>query len=135
MDPIEKEGIERVRRRIPEADICLWVLDASDGYTAEDEAAYGEMEGKRVIAVLNKADLPGRIDEGTVVAKGLDRVSVSALTGSGLEDLKDALYGVFWIRGAAAPDCSSRTCATGTPSRERRKPSAGAGPAWMRASR
>ncbi len=100
--PIEEEGISRVIKRIPDADICLWVLDASDAYTADDEAAYKEMEGKRVIAVLNKADLPRRIDEGTVTTKGIDRVSVSALTGSGLEDLKEALYAVFEDQGSGS---------------------------------
>jgi tRNA modification GTPase len=99
LDPIEKEGIDRVKRRIPDADICLWVLDASDAYTGDDEAAYGEIEGKKVIAVLNKADLSRRMDEGIVLAKGLDRVSVSALTGSGLEELKDKLYAVFSDQG------------------------------------
>ena len=99
LDPIEKEGIDRVKKRIPEADICLWVLDASDEYGADDEAAWGEMEGKKVIAVLNKADLARRIDEGRVLAKGLERVSVSALTGSGLEELKEALYAAFLDQG------------------------------------
>ncbi len=99
LDPIEKEGIERVKRRIPEADICLWVLDGSDQYGPDDEAAWKEIEPKRVIAVLNKSDLPRRIDEDTVRAKGLDPIAVSALTGSGLEDLKDALYRAFSEQG------------------------------------
>jgi tRNA modification GTPase len=102
-DPVEEVGIERVKRRIPEADICLWVLDASDGYKEDDESAYGEMAGKKIVAVLNKTDLPKRIDEKVVLAKGVDTVTVSALTGSGLEDLKDALHTAFSQQGYHTP--------------------------------
>lgn len=99
VDPVEKAGIERVKRRIPESDVCLWVLDASDVYTGDDEAAYREMAGKKIIAVLNKADLPKGIDEESVRAKGVDLVSVSALTGCGLDDLKSLLYKTFSDQG------------------------------------
>lgn len=102
-DPVEEAGIDRVRRRIPGADICLWVLDASDAYNEDDESAYREMEGKKIIAVLNKADLPRRMDASVVLAKGLDTFGVSALTGSGLEGLKEGLHEVFSRQGYRNP--------------------------------
>ncbi len=89
-DPIEREGIERVRKRIPEADVILWVLDGSQPYTPEDEEVRKAVQGKNAIAVLNKADLPpaidGPFDEATV------SLAVSALTGLGIDRLKEALY-------------------------------------------
>ncbi len=97
-DAIEREGIARVRKSIPEADIILWVIDASQAYTLQDEEVWSAVEGKKVIAVLNKADLPRMIEDGDsdgrcpglpVVAAS--RIDVSALTGSGLDDLKRAL--------------------------------------------
>jgi tRNA modification GTPase len=99
-DPIEEEGIARVRKRIPLADMVLWVIDASEPYTAEDEEVYQTIKGKETIAVLNKADLPGRLGE-EVASKSLMRVSVSALTGSGIEALKEGLYRVFTATGHA----------------------------------
>ena len=103
-DAIEREGIARVRKRIPEADIILWVLDASQAYTCEDEEAWRAVKGKKVIAVLNKADLPPMIDAGDGDDRGMDgsgrgfaakaasRIAVSALTGSGIDDLKQMLF-------------------------------------------
>jgi tRNA modification GTPase len=95
-DAIEREGIERVWKRIPEADIILWVIDASETYTCEDEEVWHAVEHKKVIAVLNKADLPPMIDAGDGDGRGLaaiaaSRIDVSALTGSGIDDLKQLL--------------------------------------------
>ena len=102
-DAIEREGIERVWKRIPEADIILWVIDASETYTCADEEVWHAVQDKKVIAVLNKADLPPMIDAGD--APGIDgdgrglaaiaasRINVSALTGSGIDDLKQMLIG------------------------------------------
>jgi tRNA modification GTPase len=97
-DVIEKEGIARVWKRIPEADIILWVIDASQAYTSEDEEVWRAVEGKRVIAVLNKADLPPSTDTGCdaggsrgLAAIAASRIDVSALTGSGIDNLKQVL--------------------------------------------
>jgi tRNA modification GTPase len=95
-DAIEKEGMARVRKKIPEADIILWVIDASETYTCEDEEVWHAVEDKKVIAVLNKADLPPMINAGDGDGRGLaaiaaSRIDVSALTGSGIDDLKQML--------------------------------------------
>ncbi len=102
-DPIEEEGIDRVRKRIPGADIILWVLDASVGYAIEDEGVFEAIRGGRGIAVLNKTDLPNRIDDRTIASKGFRRVSVSALEGSGLEELRDELYRLYADQGNGRP--------------------------------
>ena len=94
-DAIEREGIERVKKRIPEADVILWVLDRSQAYTAEDEEVRLAVQGRKVIAVLNKADLPPAVDGwccGAVAATTALRVEASALSGSGIDGLKEMLY-------------------------------------------
>ena len=93
-DAIEREGIERVKKRIPEADVILWVLDRSQAYTAEDEEVRLAVQGRKVIAVLNKADLPPAVVGccGPVAATTALRVEASALTGSGIDGLKEMLY-------------------------------------------
>jgi tRNA modification GTPase len=93
-DAIEREGIERVKKRIPDADVILWVLDGSQVYASEDEEVRRAVRDKKVIAVLNKADLlpatGGR--PGAIAATTASRIAVSALTGSGIDDLKQMLY-------------------------------------------
>jgi tRNA modification GTPase len=97
-DAIEREGIARVWKRIPEADIILWVIDASETYTCEDKEVWHAIDRKKVIVVLNKADLPPMIDAGDgdgrrrdLAAVAASRINVSALTGSGIDDLKQML--------------------------------------------
>jgi tRNA modification GTPase len=94
-DAVEKMGIERVRQKIPEADIVLWVLDSSETYTDEDEQAYEMIREKKVIAVLNKMDLPGQMKSGQVTSKDIPIITVSALRRSGIDALKERLYEVF----------------------------------------
>ena len=51
-DPVEQEGVRRARDRAGQADLVLWLMDA----TAADEAR-GEEFGAEVWTVLNKTDL------------------------------------------------------------------------------
>lgn len=71
LEETEREGIEFARKQIEEADIILGVGTADDEYAASS----GE------IIITNKAD----IKQG----KGLN---VSALTGQGIEELKEKIY-------------------------------------------
>ena len=102
-DAIEQEGMDRVRKKMAEADIVLWVLDASRPYTDEDGEAWTTAAGKTVIAVLNKSDLPPAAgpDEpaAAVAARDVRSVATCALDGSGIDALKGTLYGVFTARG------------------------------------
>jgi tRNA modification GTPase len=102
-DAIEREGMERVIRKMPEADVVLWVLEASCPYTNDDEEVWRAAGGKTVIAVLNKSDLPQAAGAGgpaaEVAAKNLRAVATCALDGSGTDALKGALYDVFAGRG------------------------------------
>ena len=73
----------RVWREVDRADLLVYVLDASVGWTEEDREQYERLERTRRLAVANKSDLGGTIGEGgdgSVLA-------VSALRGEGLETL------------------------------------------------
>jgi tRNA modification GTPase len=98
-DAVEHEGIARARSRIPQADVVLWVLDASEPYSDEDEHIRELLQGKQVVVALNKTDLPQRLDHGAIASRGIGHVPVSALKGSGLETLKDALYEMIAGKG------------------------------------
>jgi tRNA modification GTPase len=91
-DIIEQEGIARVKRKISETDLIIWVLDGSEAYSKEDDEVYREIRGSHFIVALNKIDLPQKIDKGELASKGLQWVEISALQDVGLERLKGSVY-------------------------------------------
>ena len=91
-DVAEKEGIDRVKKRIPVADVILWVLDNAEDYLDEDEQIYRSIQAKKIVTAINKTDLPQKLKRDLITAKKLAPVDVCALTGSGLEELREAVY-------------------------------------------
>jgi tRNA modification GTPase len=92
-DQVEQEGVRLTLDRIPKADLVLFVVDGSSGFTDEDQAILDAIGSKTCIAVRNKSDLeikatlPGQL-AGNVV-------SISTLTGSGVPELRDAITAAF----------------------------------------
>jgi len=104
-DPIERLGIERSRRALDQADLALLVLDASEPLTDADLAIAGLIGCKPAIVVLNKTDLvqPGEDRElGPVLTA--PAVSISALTGHGIDVLERAVLEVVLSGQVAASD-------------------------------
>lgn len=58
-DIVERIGVERTKEAIKDSDLVILVIDASVELTAEDIEIIDMIEGKRVIAALNKIDLGG----------------------------------------------------------------------------
>ena len=56
-DKLEKIGIQKAKEKIYEADIILFVFDASVGITEEDKQVFNEIKHKNVIIIGNKIDL------------------------------------------------------------------------------
>lgn len=99
LDVVEEAGIEKVKQKIPSADLIIWVLDSSGQYTGEDEEIYKSIAAKRKIVVLNKIDLPGIIDNVALQSKGLQWLDISALKDTGLEQLKHVMYEKLMEKG------------------------------------
>jgi tRNA modification GTPase len=93
-DAVEQEGIRRSRETFARAELILHVFDASQPFTPADQSDLDEFAGKKRLVVRNKSDLPGRLELPAAVA--LQAVSVSCLTGAGLETLKDAIKAAVW---------------------------------------
>ena len=92
-NPVEEEGIKRVREKIAEADLILWLLDGSGPISKEDRDVLEAIGNKPYIAVVNKSDLPRVIDINEVRSKTADAVEVSALTEDGLDRLREHIHG------------------------------------------
>ncbi len=89
-DEVERIGVRLARQAMDEADFVLLVVDSSRPIDREDLDLAEKARGKRAVVVINKIDLPSRIREGALPAD-LPRVRVSALTGEGLDDLRDTM--------------------------------------------
>ncbi len=87
-DIVEKEGIRRTLAAIESADIVLVVLDGSRKLTPEDRLVLEYVAGKNAVAVINKSDLPR---EAEALNQPVVQVSISCITGEGLEELKSAI--------------------------------------------
>ena len=87
---VEREGVRRAREKIAEAHLILLMVDRSRPLDDEDRLIFREARGKRALLVLNKTDLPPRIDaEGVTQEAGMkDLYPISALRGDGIEELK-----------------------------------------------
>ena len=91
-DVVEQEGMERVKQKIPEADLILWVLDGSRPYSDEDREVLKEIGERRAIVAINKKDLSRLLEKEAAEQPAFPLVEVSARTEDGMEALKDALY-------------------------------------------
>ena len=91
-DRVEELGIQRTRERLAQADLVLYLMDGSRPLTAGDRRALAGLAGQRGLAVINKIDLPLKLSEADLrKATSLPMVKISALTGQGVEDLKQGI--------------------------------------------
>ncbi len=97
-DEIEMEGVRRSRGALAAAELVLHVLDGAEALCGADEKLWGELAGKKRLLIRNKADLAKRLE----LPAGMSAISVSCLTGAGIEELKDAIRDAVWAGGIEA---------------------------------
>ena len=95
-DAVETMGVERSRAAAKQASLALLVLDGSRELTAEDEAAIALANTvPHLIVAVNKSDLPRALDVGALADRFDNVLSVSAVTGAGLDTLTGAITAQF----------------------------------------
>jgi tRNA modification GTPase len=102
-DAIETLGIERSYQAMADADLTLLVLDLSTPLTEEDRELIEKLADRRPLLAGNKCDLEWRL---TGVANTLP---VSALTGVGIPELRQAILHRLAPNGPVAPESGSLT--------------------------
>jgi len=92
-ETIEEMAVARSKRFAREAEVTLFVVDASEPLSSDTEALYEEVRQQPHIVVLNKADLPLAVDRKGWLERFCDArvVEVSAERNSGRLALEDAL--------------------------------------------
>lgn len=96
-DEVERLGVERSRAAVEKAELVLVVLDPHQGLTEEDEDAIRlGLAAPRCIVVSNKSDLPSVNPIPFLsLPEGVPLVTLSALTGEGLDELELAIENLF----------------------------------------
>ncbi len=93
-DRLEARGMDLALQAVAGADVVVLVIDAR-GMGVGPLGRLKEASGTaRIVAAVNKADLPERPDPSTIEAlRPAPVLTVSALTGQGVDDLADAIAG------------------------------------------
>ena len=92
-DAIEQEGVDLALERIQSADLCLFLVDATAGVGPEDRAILDLVKDRSFIAIINKIDIASEkaIEAASEELKPLKCLRISALTGQGLDELRQAM--------------------------------------------
>jgi tRNA modification GTPase len=90
---VEREGVRLAREKIAGAHLILLVVDRSRPLDDDDRQIFREAQEKRALLVLNKIDLPPRINSDEVQKESeiKDCYPISALRGDGIEELKKGM--------------------------------------------
>ncbi len=96
-DKVEKIGIERAKAYAKDADLVLFVADASTALGDEDDEILKLLEDKKTIVLLNKSDLPP-VTTADEIRKLCDYpiLSVSAKEKTGVQELGKLLKNLFF---------------------------------------
>lgn len=97
-DIVERIGVERSREALRGADLILFVLNYADELTAEDERLFETIEAMDYIVIINKTDLPQKINLARVKElAGKHRiVTTSLLQEEGVTELEEAIAALFF---------------------------------------
>ena len=104
-DKIEQIGVERAKQMMEEADLILYVIDASSALDENDKEIMPLLKEKRVIVLLNKTDLKERITA-EEVQRFLEKpvIRISAKEEKGLSELADKIEQMFLTGGLSWND-------------------------------
>ncbi|TZE80759.1 tRNA uridine-5-carboxymethylaminomethyl(34) synthesis GTPase MnmE [Calorimonas adulescens] len=97
-DIVERIGVEKTKKFLEQADLVILMFDSSLNLTDEDMLIIELVKDKKVVALLNKSDLPSvlKIDEIERSLPGAKVIRTSLLDGMGLDELTDYVYGLFY---------------------------------------
>lgn len=100
-DKVEKIGVERSRKAINTADLVMLVLNASEPLTAEDQELLQATADTQRILILNKTDLPQKLDLAAVQAVAGDSplIATSILEQTGMDKLESTIAHLFFDEG------------------------------------
>ena len=105
-DKVESIGVARAKQKLETATLILAVFDASAPLEEQDKALFPLCKEKHAIAIVNKTDLPTKLDTKILDTVFNKVVYISAKENNGLQSLEQAIAEVL---GTAAFDSSAAT--------------------------
>ncbi|MBI5896712.1 MAG: tRNA uridine-5-carboxymethylaminomethyl(34) synthesis GTPase MnmE [Desulfobacterales bacterium] len=111
LDPVERIGIQKAQEALKEADVALFVIDAQELRSPEEQCIFLELKETEFVLVVNKIDL---VEEGRKINLPPEycdcrHVYISAKTGEGLDDLKRCIA-QLWARERDAEPNEALIC-------------------------
>lgn len=95
-DTVERLGVERAQQAAQRAELALLVLDGSAPLTREDEEAIAAARrARRMLVLVNKADLPQVLDTAALRVRFGEVIPLSARSGTGVDALCRAVEELF----------------------------------------
>lgn len=98
-DVIEQIGVEKAKNIAKDADLIIYVADASIKLDENDKEIIEYIKDKKAIVLLNKTDLPMMITK-EELEKNVDKpvILISAKEGKGIEELEEIIKQMFLNR-------------------------------------
>lgn len=96
---VEQIGVEKAQQFMRNADLVLYVVDAVQGLTEQDQQTMNEMQGQPVIYLLNKSDVgisDGVRQQFREVISNQPFLEISAREKTGLEQLEQTITELFF---------------------------------------
>ncbi|TPR19276.1 tRNA uridine-5-carboxymethylaminomethyl(34) synthesis GTPase MnmE [Apilactobacillus timberlakei] len=100
-DKVEKIGVDRSRKAIQSSDLVLLVLNSSEVLSDEDKQLIKLTDDSKRIVILNKTDLPQKIDidEVNQLIGKENIITTSAIKDDGTEPLEEMIAHLFFNEG------------------------------------
>ena len=109
-DIVEKIGVDKAKLQADQADLILYVIDASRPLDQDDEKIFELIKEKKSIILLNKTDLDmivtrNEIEEAYNKVSGEPKIiEISAKNNQGIEELEETLKEMFFAGNLAFND-------------------------------
>ncbi|SDE77197.1 tRNA modification GTPase MnmE [Sporomusa acidovorans DSM 3132] len=97
-DVVERIGVERAKELVGQADLILLLLDSSTPLATEDKSVLTLLSGKQALVLINKSDLPARLEVAEVekYTAGRQVLKISVTQGMGLEQLEKEIVNMVY---------------------------------------
>jgi tRNA modification GTPase len=106
-DQVEKIGVERSHRAANAADLVLFTIDATAGWTPADEEIYVQVKHQNVILVINKIDLISLAEQENLKSQILNpksKIVTAAAINQGIDSLEMAILEIVQAGKVQAAD-------------------------------
>ena len=101
-DAVEKIGVSRAKNALNDADLILYVVDASSPLDEDDRKIMDMICGRRAVVILNKSDLEIKTDIDALKKEeklaGKKIIQISAKEETGFEEFKNTVREMFYNR-------------------------------------